>query len=92
MIARVQRETDESRQSATKPSGRKREWRALGYTAVTAFWMYATLTYLWDTADHSRLIQLILFSVAFGFGVGELLPMKSLLGRRRPSGTHEGTD
>lgn len=92
MITRVPRETDEPGSSGTRPSGRKGEWSALGTTVLTAFWIYATLTYLWDTADHARLAQLILFSVAFGFGIGQLPPVRSLLGRRRPGGTHEGPD
>ncbi|GAB3077676.1 hypothetical protein GCM10027053_47680 [Intrasporangium mesophilum] len=59
-----------------------------------------TLTYLWDIADHSRLIGLIVMAVVFGFALAQVPPMKSLMhgrDRSRPQRTStespgEGTE
>lgn len=51
-----------------------------------------TLTYLWDSADHARLAQLVLFSAAFGFGMAQMPAVKSLTGRRQAPRTGEDSD
>lgn len=92
IIVPVKREADGPRPLGTVPSRRHGEWRALFPTLVAALWISATLTYLWDTASHARLSALILFSVTFGLGLGQLPPVKSLLRGRGPRRTDGGTD
>lgn len=67
-------------QTGIKAAWRKGDWSALGPLLFAAGWIYVTLTYLWDTASAARLGSLVLFSVAFGVGLGRLPPVRSLLG------------
>lgn len=93
MIAPVRREADEPRSDSAKTTERrKRESLVFGWILIDAFWIYATLTYLWDAADHARLAQLILFSVLLGFSLGQLPPLKSLLRSRWPRRNADSED
>jgi hypothetical protein len=87
MIAGVKCADDEPRPPGMKPSRRKGNWSALVPTLGAGLCIYATLTYLWDTADRARLGMLILFSVTFGPGLGQLPPVKPLLRGNEPGRT-----
>jgi hypothetical protein len=87
---RVKRLPDEPGTPWTKPSWRKEDWNALVSTLLAGVWIYVTLTYLWNTASAARLSNLILFSVLFGVGLGQLPPVRGLLRGRRTRG-HEDT-
>ena len=92
MIAGVKPINRERQPSAVKSSWRKGDWSTIIPTLATALCIYTTLTYLWDTADGGRLALLILFSATFGLGLGQLPPVRFLLGRKDRDDAHPASE
>jgi hypothetical protein len=55
-------------------------------------WIYATLAHLWDTAEGGWLALLILFSVTFGVGHGQLPPVRFLLRTRESDDPRQASE